>query len=82
MIRRALLLPALAAATFAVSAPAFADVATDGTDSTDGDDQEEEEDEEDEEDTGCAHVRAFANPATGLSLVVGVGLVIGLRRRD
>ena len=56
-------------------------MAADGTDSTDGDDREED-DEEDEEDTGCAHVRAFANPATGLSLVVRVSLVIGLRRRD
>ena len=81
MVRRVLLLPAFAAAALTLSAPALADVATDGTDSTDGSDDEEDEDD-DEEDKGCSHAGAFATPATGLSLIVGTALVIGLRRRD
>ena len=54
------------------SAPAWADI-SDGGDGGDGGDTAEEED-----DKGCSQV---PTPVTGLSLVIGAALALGLRRR-
>ena len=88
----ALILP-LALGLSTLSRPAFADVADDSGNSTgddagddggdDGDDDDDDDDsgeDDDDDDKGCMYVAA--NPVTGLSLVLGVGLVLGLRRRD
>jgi len=65
----------------AQSTPVFADVAYDsggnGSGNDDGGDDDEDEDE-DEDDNGCA----TASPVTGLSLVLGGALLLGLRRDD
>lgn len=70
--------------------PALADVADDtafggdegggeeGGEAGTGDDGEDE-DEDADDDKGCAH--AALNPVTGVSLLVGAGLLLGLRRR-
>jgi hypothetical protein len=63
------------------SAPAWADISdggdgadgADGADGGDGGDTAEEED-----DKGCSQV---PTPVTGLSLVIGAALALGLRRR-
>jgi hypothetical protein len=53
-----------------VGAPAWADGA-DGTWDTDND-------KEEDDDKGCSHM---ATPVTGLSLILGAALALGLRRR-
>ena len=90
-------LGAVALLGLALSSPAWADVADDtagggdessgeegageeGTgDEGTGDGGSDDDDDDSEDDKGCSH--AAFNPVTGLSLVVGVGLVLGLRRR-
>lgn len=82
-MRLVLLLAFIMTAGF--SSPAFADVAdgSDGADGEDGDDGDDGDDTSDEDDDkGCSHVAKLATPATGLSLMVGTALLVGLRRRD
>jgi hypothetical protein len=59
------------------SSPAWADSA-DGTEGTDGADGGEDTADDTEDDKGCSHM---ATPVTGLSLIVGAALALGLRRR-
>jgi len=62
------------------TAPAWADAA-DGTDGTDGTEEEhdhEHDSGEEEDDKGCSQV---PTPVTGLSLILGAALALGLRRR-
>ena len=76
---RSLLLLLAAFLTLGFATPAFADVA-DGSDGSDGSDGTEESEEDSDE--GCSHVGRMATPATGLSLLTGGALLLGMRRRD
>ncbi len=60
------------------SPPASADELPDPVDTSD-DDGGDDEDSDEDDDKGCSSAAA---PVSGLSVLVGIGLALGLRRRD